>query len=174
MASIQISEQNIKSKIYLIRSRKVMLDLDLAKLYDVTTFNLNKAVRRNIQRFPDDFMFQLTKEESQPLRFQIGMSKISGRGGRRTFPLAFTQEGVAMLSSVLRSEKAIQVNITIMRVFTELRTLLDNHKDLSKRLDSLESAYENRFKVIFDAIHKLMSEQSNPRKRIIGLGKNDD
>lgn len=99
----------VESKIYLIRGRKVILDVDLAVLYQVMTFNLNKAVSRNLDRFPPDFMFQLTAEEAEPLKFQIGMSKVRGRGGRRTLPFAFTQEGVAMLSSVLRSEEAVRV-----------------------------------------------------------------
>lgn len=109
-----ISLELIERKIYLVRGQKVMLDSDLAELYGVETFNLNKAVKRNLDRFPQDFMFQLTKEEAEPLRFQTGMSKAEGRGGRRYFPYAFTEQGVAMLSSVLRSERAIHVNIAIM------------------------------------------------------------
>lgn len=141
-----------------------MLDLDLAKLYRVTTFNLNKAVKRNSERFPEDFMSQLTSEEAEPLKFQIGMSKLKGRDGRRTFPFAFTQEGIAMLSSVLRSEQAIQVHITIMRVFVHLREFLISHKDLEAILQVLEAKYERRFKIVFDAIRKLMTEQPAPKK----------
>jgi hypothetical protein len=107
----------IEKKILLIRGEKVMLDADLAELYEVETFNLNKAVKRNIDRFPQDFMFQLTKEEADSLRFQIGMSKKEGRGGRRYLPYVFTEQGVAMLSSVLNSERAVKVNIEIMRAF---------------------------------------------------------
>jgi hypothetical protein len=164
MALIPITLSDIETKIYLIRGRKVMLDIDLARLYKVTTFNLNKAVKRNYQRFPDDFMFQLTSEEAEPLKFQTGMSKSVGRGGRRTLPFAFTQEGIAMLSSVLRSEQAIQVNITIMRIFVHLRELLMSHKDLEAKLQALEGKYERRFKIIFDAIRKLMIEQPVAKK----------
>ena len=117
LVPVEIIERNI----YLIRGQKVMLDSDLAKLYGVETFNLNKAVKRNISRFPQDFMFQLTKEEADSLRFQIGLSKAEGRGGRRYLPYAFTEQGVAMLSSVLRSDRAVQVNIAIMRAFVKLR-----------------------------------------------------
>jgi hypothetical protein len=112
----------IERRIYLIREHKVMLDSDLAELYQVETFNLNKAVKRNLDRFPQDFMFQLTKEKAEVLRFQIGMSKHSGRGGRRYLPYAFTEQGVAMLSSVLNGSRAVQVNIAIMRTFARLRT----------------------------------------------------
>lgn len=148
-----------------------MLDVDLACLYGITTFNLNKSVRRNIERFPDDFMFQLTKAEAEPLKFQVGMSKPSGRGGRRTLPLAFTQEGIAMLSSILRSNQAIIVNIGIMRAFVKLRKLLLTHEDLARKLEALEEKYDKQFRVVFDAIRELMSEHSIPRKRVIGLGK---
>ena len=171
MTDLLIPAEDIEARIYLIRGRKVMLDVDLARLYGVTTFNLNKAVRRNLKRFPQDFLFQLTKTEAEPLKFQIGMSKSEGRGGRRTLPNAFTQEGIAMLSSVLRSERAIRVNISIMGVFAHLRQLLINHKDLSDRLDLLEEKYERRFKVVFDAIRKLMAEQPVPRKVIQGLNR---
>ena len=148
-----------------------MLDVDLAVLYGVTTFNLNKAIRRNVDRFPEDFMFQLSDEEAEPLKFQIGMSKIRGRGGRRTLPYAFTQEGVAMLSSVLRSDQAVLVNVQIMRAFVKLRELLLTHKDLAQRLNLLERKYDRQFKVIFDAIRGIMSEHKVPRKRVLGLGK---
>src|SRR5271157_4305739 len=123
MAKKQVPEQQIvpreviERRIYLIREHKVILDSDLAELYGVETFNLNKAVKRNLDRFPQDFMFQLTREEANVLRFQIGMSKPRGRGGRRYLPYAFTEQGVAMLSSVLNSRRAVQVNIAIMRTF---------------------------------------------------------
>lgn len=165
---------DIESRIYLIRGQKVLLDRDLAILYGVTTFNLNKAVRRNIQRFPRDFMFQLTLEEAEPLKFQIGMSKVTGRGGRRSMPFAFTQEGVAMLSSVLRSEQAIQANITIMRAFVKLREMLISHKDLAERLSQLEKKYDQRFQSVFEALRELMSTHAVPRKRVIGLNRRDD
>ncbi len=116
-----ISVEIIERKILLIRGHKVMLDADLAELYEVETFNLNKAVKRNIDRFPEDFMFQLSKEEAASLRFQIGMSKTEGRGGRRYLPYVFTEQGVAMLSTVLNSERAVKVNIEIMRTFVRLR-----------------------------------------------------
>jgi phage regulator Rha-like protein len=156
----------IERKILLIRGKKVMLDSDLAELYGVETFNLNKAVKRNIDRFPEDFMFQLTKEEADSLRFQIGMSKTKGRGGRRYLPYAFTEQGVAMLSSVLNSERAVQVNIAIMRVFVKLREMIASNKELAKRLDKLEKKYDTQFKVVFDAIRELMTPPEPKRKRI--------
>ena len=132
-----ISVKNIENKIYLIRNQNVMLDSDLADLYDIQTFNLNKAVKRNLKRFPEDFMFQLTNEEWKNLIFQNGISN-EGRGGRRTPPYAFTEQGVAMLSSVLNSERAITVNIQIMRTFVKIRKLAITNKDLSQRLDEME------------------------------------
>lgn len=150
-----------------------MLDSDLAQLYGVETFNLNKAVKRNLDRFPDDFMFQLDKKEMELLIFQSGMSKTAGRGGRRTLPYVFTQEGVAMLSSVLRSKRAIMVNVTIMRTFVKLREMLETNKDLAKKLDQLERKYDHQFKVVFDAIRKLMDVGSPlTQKRIKGLDRN--
>ena len=142
----------IEKKILLIRGEKVMLDADLAELYEVETFNLNKAVKRNIDRFPQDFMFQLTKEEADSLRFQIGMSKKEGRGGRRYLPYAFTEQGVAMLSSVLNSERAVKVNVEIMRAFVRLRQMLASNAELARKLDALEMKYDHQFKVVFDAI----------------------
>lgn len=171
MGETYLPIKDIESKIYLIRDQKVMLDSDLATLYSVTTFNLNKAVKRNIARFPADFMFQLTNQEVSALIFQIGISKIEGRGGRRTNPYAFTQEGVAMLSSVLRSERAVQVNVTIMRAFVKLREMVISHKDLTQKIKLLEQKYDHQFKDVFDALKLLLSERAIPRKRIIGLGK---
>jgi hypothetical protein len=164
-----ISPSFIERRIYLVRKQKVMLDSDLAELYGVETFNLNKAVKRNIDRFPDDFMFQLSPEEAESLRFQIGMSKVSGRGGRRYLPYAFTEQGVAMLSSVLRSERAVQVNIAIMRAFVKLREMLATHKDLSQKLEALEKKYDRQFKVVFDAIRQLMKPENPPKERRIGF-----
>ena len=146
----------IERSIYFIRDCRVMLDTDLANLYGVTTFNLNKAVKRNIERFPEDFMFQLTAEELEPLKFQTGISKKGGRGGRRSIPYAFTQEGVAMLSSVLRSDQAVQVNITVMRAFVRLRRLMMSHEELAGKIAAMEKKYDARFKVVFDAIRELM------------------
>lgn len=163
---IIIQQEVIERKIYLIRGHKVMLDRDLAKLYGVETFNLNKAVKRNIDRFPVDFMFQLTREDAESLRFQIGMSKISGRGGRRYLPYAFTEQGVAMLSSVLKSKRAVQVNIAIMRAFVKLRQMLATNKDLAKKLYEMEKKYDTQFKVVFDAIRQLMTPPKSKRRKI--------
>ena len=157
----------IEKKIYLIRGHKVMLDSDLAELYGVETKGLVRAVKRNIDRFPPDFMFQLTKEEFDNLRFHFGTS--SQWGGRRYLPYAFTEQGVAMLSSVLRSKRAIQVNIAIMRVFVRLRQILSTHKELAYKLTELERKIERddeEIKAIFDAIKQLMTPPEKPRKRI--------
>ena len=167
----------IERKIYLIRSQKVMLDSDLAELYGVKTFNLNKAVKRNIDRFPQDFMFQLTKEEADSLRFQTGMSKSEGRGGRRYLPYVFTEQGVAMLSSVLRSERAIHVNIAIMRVFVKLREFLSTHKELAHKLAELErkiERHDEEIKAIFDAIRQLMTPPQKPKRKIGFMREVDD
>ena len=155
----------IENKILLIRKHKVMLDSDLASLYDVPTKRLNEQVRRNVKRFPSDFMFQLTSEETKSLRSQIVTSK-PGRGGRRYSPYVFTEQGVAMLSSVLNSDRAIEVNILIMRAFVKLREMLSTHKDLAKKLEEMERKYDDRFKAIFDAIRKLMKSPEPKRLRI--------
>ncbi len=139
-----------------------MLDVDLALLYGVSAGRLNEAVKRNRDRFPDDFMFQLTPEEFEALRSQIAISNI-GRGGRRYLPFAFTEQGVAMLSGVLKSKRAVQVNIEIMRAFIRLRHILASHKELARRLDELEKKYDAQFKVVFDAIRQLMSP-SEPKR----------
>lgn len=161
-----IPVETIEKKILLIRGEKVMLDADLAELYGVETFNLNKAVKRNIDRFPSDLMVQLTKEEANSLRFHIGMSKTSGRGGRRYLPYAFTEQGVAMLSSVLNSKRAVQVNIAIMRAFVKLREMLATHKDLARKLNKMEKKYDAQFKVVFDAIRQLMIPPEKKRRKI--------
>ena len=145
-----------------------MLDADLAKLYGVTTFNLNKAVKRNSDRFPEDFMFRLSAQESAALTFQIGISKSTGRGGRRYAPYAFTEQGVAMLSSVLRSKRAIQVNIAIMRAFVQLREMIGSNKALARRLTDLEKKYDGQFRIVFEAIRELMAEPE-PKSRRIGF-----
>lgn len=142
-----------------------MLDRDLAMLYEVETKMFNRAVKRNLKRFPSDFMFQLTAAEADVLRYQIGTSK-KGRGGRRYLPYVFTEQGVAMLSSVLNSERAVLVNIEIMRAFVKLRQLLASNAELSRRLNDLESKYDRQFKVVFDAIRKLMSPPVRDRKEI--------
>jgi len=161
-----IPADRIERSIRLIRGHKVLLDSDLAVLYGVTTFNLNKAVKRNIPRFPDDFMFQLTGDERAALRFQSGMSKAKGRGGRRYLPYVFTEQGVAMLSSVLRTKRAVQVNIEIMRTFVKLRRMLATHEDLARKLNALEKKYDAQFRVVFDAIRQLMAPPDKKRRGI--------
>jgi phage regulator Rha-like protein len=149
-----------------------MLDSDLAEMYGIETFNLNKAVKRNPDRFPEDFMFRLAKEEAESLRFQIGMSKPTGRGGRRYLPYAFTEHGVAMLSSVLNSERAVQVNILIIRAFVKLREVMATHKDLAQKIEALERKYKDHdqeIQVIFTAIKKLLEPSPQPPKRRIGF-----
>ncbi|HKZ78558.1 MAG TPA: ORF6N domain-containing protein [Pyrinomonadaceae bacterium] len=157
--------ERIEKAIYLIRGEKVMVDRDLALLYGVETKMFNRAVKRNLKRFPPDFMFQLTADETYVLRYQIGTSK-KGRGGRRYLPYVFTEQGVAMLSSVLNSERAVLVNIEIMRAFVKLRQMLASNAELSRRLDELESKYDRHFKVVFDAIRKLMLPPVRDRKEI--------
>ena len=149
-----------------------MLDSDLAELYNVETKILVRAVKRNIDRFPAHFMFQLSKEEFDDLRCQIGTS--SDWGGRRYPPYAFTEQGVAMLSSVLRSKRAIQVNIAIMDTFVRLRDAIASHKELARRLDDLERKYDGNFKMVFEAIRKLMEPPPLPKKRPIGFGRDDE
>ena len=155
----------IEKKIYLVRGQKVMLDSDLAELYEVETRALVQAVKRNIGRFPPDFMFQLNNQEVTSLRSQIVISK-SGKGGRRYIPYVFTEQGVAMLSSVLNSERAILVNIAIMRAFVKLRDMISSHKDMAKRLDELEEKYDAQFKVVFDALRQLMTPPEPGKKKI--------
>ena len=158
----------IERRILLIRGHKVMLDSHLAELYEVPTFRLNEAVKRNRRRFPEDFMFQLGKEEAECLTSQFAMSK-PGRGGRRTLPYVFTEQGVAMLSTVLNSERAIAVNIGIMRAFVRLRQILATHKELAERLAAMEKKYDQRFKVVFDTLIRLMEPAPESRKRPIGF-----
>ena len=160
-----IPVERIENAIYLIRGEKVMLDRDLAELYGVETKMLNRAVKRNLRRFPADFMFQLSADEVFRLRIQIGTSK-GGRGGRRYLPYAFTEQGVAMLSSVLHSERAVSVNIEIMRAFVKLRQMLASNAELSRRLDELEGKYDRQFRVVFDAIRQLMSPTVPDHKQI--------
>lgn len=154
----------IEKKIYVIRGKKVMLDSDLAELYGIETKMLIRAVKRNIERFPSDFMFQLNKEEFETLRFHFGTSK--QRGGRRYLPYVFTEQGVAMLSSVLRSERAIQVNIAIMRAFVKLREIVMSHKELAKKIKQLEKKYDAQFKIVFDAISKIMEVPVKKQRKI--------
>ena len=157
--------ERLEKAIYVIRGEKVILDRDLAALYGVPTKVLKQAVRRNIDRFPADFMFVLNTSEFQNWRSQFVTSK-ADRKGLRHSPYAFTEHGILMLSSVLKSDRAIQVNIEIMRTFVRLRQMLASNAELSRRLDELESKYDRQFKVVFDAIRKLMSPPVRDRKEI--------
>lgn len=142
-----------------------MLDRDLAVLYGVSTKGLNQQLRRNSERFPSDFMFQLTPEEAESLRLQIATSN-RGHGGRRYFPYAFTEQGVAMLSGILKSRRAILVNVEIMRTFVRLRQILSSHADLARKLEELEEKYDSQFRVVFDAIRELMSGESGENRPV--------
>jgi hypothetical protein len=158
--------ETIESKILFIRDQKVLLDKDLASLYGVTTMALNQAVSRNISRFPSDFMFQLTDKEFKNLKFQFGTSSW---GGTRKKPLVFTEQGVAMLSSVLRSERAVQVNIEIMRAFVKLREIISTHKELAQKLKELEykiESHDGQITAIFDAINQLLTPPQGPVRKI--------
>lgn len=170
-----VPSEVIEQKILLIRGHKVMLDKDLAKLYGVKTRALNQAVQRNIERFPEDFMFQLTREEFNNLMFHFGRSNLKSQnvtstwGGTRKLPRVFTEQGVAMLSSALRSKRAILVNIAIMRTFVKLREILSAHKELAHKLSQLErkiEKHDEEIKTIFDAIRQLMAQPQKPRRRI--------
>lgn len=156
----------IEQAIIMIRGEKVMLSTDLARLYGVEPRVLVQAVKRNIRRFPKDFMFQLTRDEHANLKSQSVTS--SWGGARRAAPYAFTEQGVAMLSSVLNSKRAVAVNIEIMRAFVRLRQMLATHADLARKLNALERKYDSQFKVIFDAIRQLMEPPPEPRKKPIG------
>ncbi|HKX38765.1 MAG TPA: ORF6N domain-containing protein [Burkholderiales bacterium] len=151
--------------ILLLRNQKVMLDFDLAGLYGVETKALKRAVRRNLLRFPKDFLFTLTKREFDNLRSQSGTSSW---GGSRYRPYAFTEQGIAMLSSVLNSERAMRVNIEIMRAFVRLRAILSSQEDLARKLAALEQKYDSQFRVVFDAIRQLMAPEA-PKRRPIGF-----
>ena len=167
MSKAIIPIQQIAKSIYLLRGQRVILDAELARLYSVTTGNLNKAVHRNRARFPGDFMFQLTAAEADHLIFQFGRSK--GRGGRRHLPYAFTEEGVAMLSSVLRSERAVSVNIAIMRAFVKLREILETNRDLAQKFAELErrvGRHDKEISAIIDAIRQLMVPPERPKREI--------
>jgi hypothetical protein len=161
---LPIPAERIEKAILLVRGQKVMLDRDLAELYGVTTGNLNKAVKRNLDRFPPDFMFQLKQEEYESLRFQFGILKKGQHS--KYLPYAFTEQGVAMLSSVLRSKRAVHVNIEIMRAFVRLRQFLSAHKELEQKLEEMEMKYDEQFQVVFEAIRQLMTPPDPPRKRI--------
>jgi hypothetical protein len=161
--SIVLSDETIQDKIFLIRGVKVMFDRDLAKLYAVETEQITRQVRRNIDRFPEDFLLQLTKEEFENLIHHFGGSSW---GGTRKPPLAFTEHGILMLSSVLNSKRAIQVNIQIMRTFTKLRKLMTEHWDLRKKIEEMEKKYDRRFSVVFQTIKRLIESPRKPKKQI--------
>jgi ORF6N domain len=187
MRPITLKPENLAQLVFFIRGEKVMLDADLAGLYGVETGALNRAVKRNLDRFPGDFMFRFTKEDWENLRCQIGISSSpsaaparesmrsqfvtsSFHGGRRGLPYAFTEQGVAMLSSVLRSPRAVEVNIAIMRTFVQLRRLMDSNRDLARKIEALENKYDEQFAVVFDAIKQLITEdqarKAQPKRRI--------
>ena len=157
-----IPAERIENHILLIRGHKVLLDSDLAELYGVETGALTRAVRRNIDRFPDDFMFQLTNDEFEDLKSQSG---ISSWGGRRYAPYAFTEQGVAMLSSVLHNPRAVQVNVEIMRTFVRLRQILASNAELARKLHNLEKKYDTKFRVVFEAIRQLMAPPSKQKNK---------
>ncbi|MBE7463831.1 MAG: ORF6N domain-containing protein [Planctomycetes bacterium] len=163
-----VPSERIERAILLIRGHKVLLDSDLAALYGVTTKRLNEQVKRNLRRFPEDFMFVLSAEEALVLRSQSATSK-EGRGGRRYLPRVFTEQGVAMLSTVLNSERAIEVNIEVMRAFVRLRRLLAGHEDLRRKIEGLEAKYDKQFAVVFDAIRQLMTPPDDPPRERLGF-----
>lgn len=166
--SLPVSIQLIERKIYLIRGQKVMIDVDLAELYGVATRQLNQQVTRNKKRFPEDFMFQLTRDEAESLRSQFVISN-RGRGGRRYLPYVFTEQGVAMLSSVLSSEQAIEVNIAIMRAFVRLRQMLETNEELNRKFSAVIkklSTHDKYFKIVFDELKKLTEKPPSSRRQI--------
>ena len=158
----------VERRIIVMRGENVMLDDDLARMYGVETRTLVQAVKRNAKRFPPDFMFRLSRDEFEALRSQLGMAS-KGRGGRRYPPYAFTEQGVAMLSSVLRSSRAIHVNIEIVRAFVRLRQMAGSVVELRRKVDALEQHYDAQFRIVFDAIRKLMAPPSVGEKRRIGF-----
>jgi hypothetical protein len=192
MTNIAPQPENLAQLVFLARGEKVILDADLAMLYGVETGALNRAVKRNLDRFPDDFMFQLSNEDWEGLKCQIGISSASGaasnnrkneplrsqivtasmHGGRRGIPYAFTEQGIAMLSSVLRSPRAVEVNIAIMRTFVQLRRLMDSNRDLARKIEAMEMRYDEQFSAIFDAIKQLIADDQTRKgkpKRSIGF-----
>lgn len=171
--NITVPEEVMISKIHLIRNHKVMLDFDLAELYQVETGRLNEQVKRNIDRFPEDFMFQLTELEWENLMSQFATSSPptgrAGWGGRRKLPFAFTEHGVLMLSSVLSSDRAVQVNIQIMRIYTKLKGMVMDNKDILLKLEKLEgkvSKHDDNFKVVFDYLRELLNPKTEPMRKI--------
>lgn len=169
MAGVLLGRR-IESRILQVRGQKVLLDKDLAELYGVGTHRLNEQVKRNIGRFPRDFMFRLTDTEADSLRSQIAISK-PGRGGSRYNPLAFTEHGALMAANVLNSETAVKVSIEIIRAFARLREFLLSHKDLARRLDELEDRYDGQFRAVFEAIRQLMAPPEPRKKGKLGFAK---
>lgn len=168
MSSLIIPNEIIQNKIFLLRNKRIILDKDIARMYGVSTSRLNEQVKRNLKRFPDDFMFQLSKEEFNTLISQIATSKIK-RGGTRKLPYAFTEQGVAMLSSVLKSERAISVNIQIVRVFVKLREILSTHIELANKLKELElkiESHDEQITTLFEAINQLLLPPEKPKPPI--------
>ncbi len=190
MTQIIPKTENLAQLVFVVRGENVLLDADLATLYGVETGALNRAVKRNMERFPADFMLQLSQEEWEDLKCQIGISSSPGEatnvkklgairsqlvtasahGGRRAIPYAFTEQGVAMLSSVLRSQRAVEVNIAIMRTFVQLRRLMDSNRDLASKIEAMERRYDEQFSVVFDAIKQLIADdqtrKANPQRPI--------
>ena len=168
MPAVVLKPESLAVLVRTVRGERVLLDADLAALYGVSTKALNQAVKRNLERFPADFMFQLSIEHWDELRSQIVTS--DSRGGTRYLPYVFTEQGVAMLSSVLRSPRAVEVNIAIMRTFVQLRRLMDSNRELARKIDALERKYDEQFTVVFDAIKQLIAEdevkKTQPRRRI--------
>lgn len=162
-----VSTEAITSRIYFVRGKKVILDSDLAGLYGVPTKRVNEQVRRNIERFPDDFMFRLTKVEHDHLRSQFATSNDGlGHGGRRTLPFVFTEHGAIMAATVLNSKQAVEVSIFVVRAFVKLRQMLVAHKDLEEKIREMESKYDEQFRVVFEAIRQLLVEDEKPKKKI--------
>ena len=161
-----VASERIERTIFLLRGEKVILDMDIAALYGVETKVLVQSMKRNLERFPEDFMFQLTEEEVRNLRYQFGT--LSSWGGRRYRPYAFTEQGVAMLSGVLRSERAVLVNVEVMRAFVRLRRMASAQKELARKIEALEEKYDDQFRVVFDALRELMAAPE-PEGRPIGF-----
>lgn len=157
--------ERIEQKIYVIRGERVMLDSDLAEIYGVETRVFNQAVKRNLNRFPEDFMFQLTEEEHEVLRSQIVISK-TGRGGRRYLPYVFTEHGAIMAANILNSEKAVTASVQVVRAFVKLRQILIKNADLAKKLEEMEKKYDSQFKIVFQAIRQLMTPPDKPQRKI--------
>ena len=168
MESNIIPVERIEHAIIVIRGKKVMLDGNLADIYGIETKGLIRAVKRNLERFPEDFMFQLTKEEFESLRYQFGTSK-TGRGGRRYLPYVFTEHGAVMLASVLNSPVAINASVQVVRAFVKLRQLLVTHTELARKINSLEKKYDSQFAVVFKAIKELMQPQAKEKEKKIGF-----